>query len=124
MQPVIAVLSQAITSETLKNDPRFADYSSYVMSDYVQFFAGSGSRVIPILSTESDEVTLDKLSKINGVLFPGGAGDDLYKAKAEMVYKEAIKKNDGGEYFPLFGICMGFEDLAMFSATAGDSILT
>ena len=124
MQPVIAVLSQAITSDTLKNDPRFADYSSYVMSDYVQFFEGSGARVIPILSTESDEVTLDKLSKINGVLFPGGAGDDLYKAKAEMVYKEAIKKNDGGEYFPLFGICMGFEDLAMFSATAGDSILT
>ena len=32
--------------------------------------------------------------------------------------------NDGGEYFPLYGICMGFEDLAMFSATAGDDILT
>ena len=45
---------------------------------------------------------------INGVLFPGGAGDDLYRAKAEFIYKEAVKKNDGGEYFPLFGICMGF----------------
>ena len=107
-QPVIAVISQAITSETLKNDPRFDKYTSYVMSDYVQFFEGSGARVIPILSTETEEETMDKLSKINGVLFPGGAGDDLYRAKAEFIYKEAVKKNDGGEYFPLFGICMGF----------------
>lgn len=82
MQPVIAVISQAITSPTLQKDPRFTDYSSYVMADYVQFFEGSGARVIPILSTESDADTLDKLSKINGVLFPGGGGDDIYKAKA------------------------------------------
>ena len=43
---------------------------------------GSGARVVPILDTETDEVTLDKLLRLNGVLFPGGAGDDQYKAKA------------------------------------------
>ena len=54
MQPVIAVISQEITSQTLNDDPRFDKYKSYVMSDYVQYFEGSGARVIPILNTETE----------------------------------------------------------------------
>ena len=32
--------------------------------------------------------------------------------------------NDKGEFFPLWGICQGFEYLAMFAADEGDSVLT
>ena len=32
------------------------------MADYAQFMEGSGARVIPIVDTETDEVTLNKLS--------------------------------------------------------------
>ena len=68
-------------------NPKFAEYNSYIMADYAQFMEGSGARVVPILDTETDEVTLNKLLRLNGVLFPGGAGDDQYKAKAEFIYK-------------------------------------
>ena len=104
-------------------DPKFADYKSYIMADYAQFMEGSGARVIPILDTESEEETLKKLSLVNGVLFPGGAGDDQYKAKAEFIYKQAIELNDKGTYFPLLGICQGFEYLNIFASDAGDDIL-
>ena len=80
--------------------------------------------MIPIRDTETDADTLTKLSKINGVLFPGGAGDDQYKAKARFIYEQAIEMNDKGEFFPLWGICQGFEYLAMFAADEGDSVLT
>ena len=124
MQPVIGVITQKFFSKSLTDDPRFEKYNSFVMSDYVQFFEGSGARVIPILNTESEEETLRKLGLINAVLMPGGGGDDIYKEKARFIYNEAIKMNDSGTYFPLFGICLGIEDFAMFAATAGDDILS
>ena len=91
------------------HDPKFADYTSYIMADYAQFLEGSGARVVPIVDTETDEETLKKLSQLNGVLLPGGAPGKSYKAKAKFVYEQAIQLNDSGTYFPLFGICMGFE---------------
>ena len=85
---------------------------------------GSGARVIPIVDSEPDEDTLAKLDKIDGVLFPGGSGGDLYENKAHLVFEKAIEKNDNGEFFPLLGICMGFEFLAMFSSDAGHDVLS
>ena len=93
------------------------------MADYAQFLEGSGARVVPIIDTESDEQTLEKLSKLNGVLFPGGAPGKNYKSKAEFIYKQAIEMNDKGTYFPILGICMGFEFLNEFASDAGDHLL-
>ena len=76
-----------------------------MMADYAQYIEGSGARVVPIVDTESDEETLRKLAGLNGVLFPGGAGDGQYEAKARFIYEKAIEKNDGGEFFPLWGTC-------------------
>ena len=87
LQPVIGIVTQAVDQSMIDYDPTFADYSSYIMADYAQFMEGSGARVVPILDTETDEVTLKKLKQLNGVLFPGGAGDVEYKAKAEFIYK-------------------------------------
>ena len=122
-QPVIGIVSQAVP-EALKDKPEFAKYNSYVMADYVQFVEGSGARAIPIVDTETDEDTLAKLSKIDGVLFPGGGDTGAYKTKARYVYDQAIKKNDSGEYFPLWGICLGFEFLAEFASDAGSDLLS
>jgi gamma-glutamyl hydrolase len=46
------------------------------MSAYVKYMESSGARVVPIIWGEPENVTLDKLSKLDGVLFPGGDGDD------------------------------------------------
>jgi gamma-glutamyl hydrolase len=59
----------------MNKKPEFAKYTSYMMTSYVKYIEARGARVIPILYQDSKEVILDKLSKVNGVLYPGGGGD-------------------------------------------------
>jgi gamma-glutamyl hydrolase len=61
------------------------------------------------------------MSKLDGVLFPGGAGD--YYDLGQFVLKEAIAMNDAGKFFPIWGTCVGFERLSMWTADKPDSVL-
>jgi hypothetical protein len=45
------------------------------MASYVKYFESSGARVVPIILGEDWDITYDKLTKLNGVVFPGGDGD-------------------------------------------------
>lgn len=74
--PVIGVVSQTLEDE-MKVDPRFSKYQTYIMKSYVTWLESVGARVIPLIRGEQESVTLDKLSKVNAVLFPGGDGDYL-----------------------------------------------
>ena len=74
-QPVIGILSQTLEIE-MRNDSRFANYTSYIMGAYVKYIEASGARVVPIIWGEPEEDILEKLKHIDGVLFPGGDGDD------------------------------------------------
>jgi gamma-glutamyl hydrolase len=57
-------------------------------------------------------------------LIPGGAAlftaTDGYAAAAWELYKLAKQKNNAGIYFPVWGTCLGFELLAVFSANRTD----
>ena len=106
----------------MKTDPRFANYHSYVMFSYVDFAQSSGARVVPLVVNEAKEVTIDKLSKLNGVLFPGGDGD--YLEYGNFVYDQIKSYNDQGVFYPLWGVCMGYENLASYVADAGWDIMT
>lgn len=57
------------------SDPRFAKCDTYIMAAYVKFFESAGARVVPLIKGETQQQTFDKLSKLNGVVFPGGAGN-------------------------------------------------
>jgi gamma-glutamyl hydrolase len=46
------------------------------MGAYVKYIESSGARVVPIIWGEPEEDILEKLKHIDGVLFPGGDGDD------------------------------------------------
>mmetsp|Transcript_23072 Transcript_23072/g.35719 ORF Transcript_23072/g.35719 Transcript_23072/m.35719 type:complete len:94 (-) Transcript_23072:490-771(-) len=81
-----------------------------------------GARVVPLVMDEPWNTTLDKLSKINGVLYPGGNSD--YYDFGLKVFEEVKRRNDEGEFFPIFGICMGHEYLSMFTATNSSSVLS
>lgn len=118
-QPVIGVLSQPMP-DSLKDDPRFAGKTTYLMQAYVDFMEAAGARVIPILSDEDQATTDDKLSKVNGVLFPGGDGD--YLAKGEYIYKKLIAENDAGNFYPLWGTCIGYENMCIFAASNGNPL--
>lgn len=64
--------------------PEFDGMDSYIMASYVEFMTSAGARVVPLIFEEPQETTLAKLDKINGVLFPGGAGS--YHAWAEFIW--------------------------------------
>ena len=76
--------------------------------------------VVPLIMTDDNSVTDEKLSKINGVLFPGGGGD--YKEIGDYIYKSLIAKNDAGEQYPLWGTCLGFENMARFASDSGNPL--
>jgi hypothetical protein len=44
------------------------------MATYVEFLQGSGARVVPIIHGEDWSITLEKIHKLDGILFPGGEG--------------------------------------------------
>jgi len=71
---MIGILSQQLSGDLL-DDPRFEGYDSYMMASYVKYLEQSGARVVPLIMGEPIEVTMEKLSKLNGVFFPGGDGD-------------------------------------------------
>lgn len=51
---------------------------------------------------------------VNGVLFTGGwAKEGLYFETAKKIFKTALERNDVGDHFPVFGICLGFEIISM-----------
>jgi gamma-glutamyl hydrolase len=91
------------------------------MSAYVRYIEAAGARVIPLIRDDPDEVTLDKLSKIDGVLAPGGDGDYLKIGK--LIMDQVIKYNDEGHFYPMWGTCLGYENMALFTASKPDSVL-
>jgi gamma-glutamyl hydrolase len=91
------------------------------MSAYVKFLEGAGARVVSLVYDEPEEVTKEKLSKLDAVLSPGGGGDYLRIGK--LVLDEIKKYNDQVHFYPAWGTCLGFERLAIFTATDPDNIL-
>jgi len=103
------------------DDPRFEGYKSYIMKSYVDSVEAAGARVVPIIVGEPWQVTMDKLSKMNGVIFPGGDGDYLeFGRKLFWTIKEI---NDNGTYFPVWGTCMGYEYIVSYISPLGWDIL-
>ena len=62
---------------------------------------------MPIIYEEPEEVTLEKMSKLDGILLPGG--DDAYRKLARLVFDEVKRQNDAGTIMPMLAICQGFE---------------
>ena len=52
----------------------------------------AGARVVPLIMGEPEEVTMEKLSKLDGVLFPGGGGD--YTEWGGKIIAKIIEYND------------------------------
>jgi len=66
-------------------------------------------------------VTLEKLSKCNGVLFPGGDGD--YLEYGRFIFQKLKEYNDQGIYYPAWGTCLGFEDFMIYASDDGQALL-
>ncbi|XP_030550126.1 gamma-glutamyl hydrolase 2-like [Rhodamnia argentea] len=111
-RPVIGILSHPGdgASGRLNN----ASNASYIAASYVKFVESAGARVIPLIYNEPPEVLFEKLNMVNGVLFTGGwAKSGLYYETVKAIFKKVLAKNDAGDHFPLYAICLGFELLTM-----------
>ena len=87
------------------------------MTSYVKYMEAAGARVVPIIYGESEEETLEKLSKLDGVLFPGGDGDNY--DIGQFVFNELKKYNDAGHFYPAWGTCLGYENMIAYTTPAG-----
>ncbi|KAM9223209.1 gamma-glutamyl hydrolase isoform 2-T4 [Leptosomus discolor] len=118
-RPIVGILSQECH---FKKFHRFG--SSYIAASYVKFLESAGARVVPIRLNRSDEEYDKIFHSINGVLFPGG-GVDLktseYSRVAKIFYHKALEANDKGDYFPVWGTCLGHEELTYL--TSGQVLL-
>lgn len=120
-QPTIGILTQTLESGMKKN-PAFDGYTSYIMAAYVKYVEAQGARVVPIIYGESWETTKDKLDQLDGVLFPGGGGDYLEVGRKILDY--VTDQNDNGHFYPLWGTCLGYERLLIYTADLGKDVLT
>ena len=63
-----------------------------MMAAYVKFMEAAGARVVPLVLGESEKITMDKISKLDGVLFPGGGGD--YVDYGSKIIQKIMEYND------------------------------
>ncbi|XP_010358670.1 gamma-glutamyl hydrolase [Rhinopithecus roxellana] len=119
-KPIIGILMQKCRNKVMKNYGRY-----YIAASYVKYLESAGARVVPVRLdlTEKDYETLFK--SINGILFPGGSVDlrrSDYAKVAKIFYDLSIQGFHDGDYFPVWGTCLGFEELSLL--ISGEFLLT
>ncbi|XP_057680838.1 gamma-glutamyl hydrolase [Corythoichthys intestinalis] len=117
-KPIIGILAQDLSTP---KDDRIA----YIAASYVKFLESAGARVVPIMINQPDEEYRRLFKSINGVLFPGGGASIFssgYQRSAKIFYEMALEANLKGDYFPIWGTCLGMEQLLLL--TNGISLLT
>ncbi|XP_059900472.1 gamma-glutamyl hydrolase-like isoform X2 [Gadus macrocephalus] len=99
--PVIGILSQ----ESYSPPP---NVTSYIAASYVKYLESAGARVVPV-----------------SILFPGGGAHLItsgYARAAKIFYQLTIEANSRGDYFPVWGTCLGLEELTFL--TSGKLLLS
>ena len=112
-RPVIGIFTQPSCSSPFGFLP--SDYS-YIAGPYVQYLEAAGATIIPI-PWDLPNSTLDMLlDNVNGILFPGGGTSLGYNGEptafgwaGKYIIERAINKNQQGEYFPIWGTCLGYQ---------------
>ncbi|KAK2859715.1 hypothetical protein Q5P01_004335 [Channa striata] len=117
-KPIIGVLAQDVFS------PK-PNKTAYVAASYVKFLESAGARVVPVMINQTREEYERLFNSINGILYPGGGVSIIssgYARAAKIFYDLAIQANARGDYFPVWGTCLGFEQLTYL--TSGKNLLS
>ncbi|XP_063062666.1 gamma-glutamyl hydrolase-like [Engraulis encrasicolus] len=115
--PIIGILAQEMKKPDLHGN-------SYIAASYVKSLESAGARVVPVMVNQPEEDYRQLFHSINGMFLPGGAAnlmDSGYAKAANIFYRLALEANDQGDYFPIWGTCLGFEQLLVI--TAGENLL-
>ncbi|KAI5709649.1 hypothetical protein M8J75_002007 [Diaphorina citri] len=109
---VVGILSQEyVFSPGLAHD--YQGHKSYIAASYVKAVEASGAMVVPVFIGQTQEYYENIMNHINGLIIPGGAAyfnfTNGYKDAGKNLIHIAQKMNSRGDYFPILGICLGFE---------------
>lgn len=114
-RPIIGILAQ---------DTRSSYGSTYIPVTYVKYLQQAGARVVPIRGNQPEEYYKEMVAFTNGILLPGGAvsfATSQFARSAKFVWDMALKMNSAGDYYPIWGTCMGFQ--IMCNLTVGVNLL-
>lgn len=116
-RPIIGIMTQPHST---------SQDSSYLAASYVKFLESAGARVVPVHYDSSPLELTTLFKQINGLVMPGGGADlantTQMRRSGQVLYDLAVKANDAGDPFPIWGTCMGFQLLSLLTAQ-DDSIL-
>lgn len=114
LRPIIGVYTQPSSSDV----DQFGE--QFIAASYVKFVEGAGGRVVPIRYTLNTTEVETIFNSINGFLLPGGGVDfgtqHQYWQTLTTIYSLALKANAKGDYFPMWGTCMGFQELCLLQS--------
>jgi gamma-glutamyl hydrolase len=115
-RPVIGILTQPYWNATASPPP----FHQYIAASYVKWLESGGAVAIPIPYDADEPLVREIFSQINGILFTGGSVSKLPNS-ARWIWDLALESNRKGEYFPVWGTCLGFEYL--ITLTGGEGTL-
>lgn len=119
-RPIMGILTQEVTDDDLK---RFGN--TYIPTSYVTYIESGGARVMPIMLNQSFAEHEKIFRSLNGLLLIGGSVNletSEFAHIAEFYFRLAIKANDEGDYFPIWGTCLGLQLLTVL--VAGENLLS
>ena len=137
--PVIGILSLP-----LESDDRYQPANwTRISTSYIKYVEAAGAVAVPIYYNHTYEDLKALLHKLNGVLFTGGAVgffnsdadggvnffDPITQSYSDLgrtanyIYQEAIKMNENGIHFPLWGTCMGHQLIMTIESRKMDIII-
>lgn len=113
-RPIIGVLTQ-------ETDDELREYGeAYIAASYIKYLESAGARVAPIRNDLTTKEYKELFSYINGLLVPGGAVNLItsgYAKATKVFYDETISAAEREDMFPLWGTCLGFEELMTITAS-------
>ncbi|XP_061755375.1 gamma-glutamyl hydrolase isoform X4 [Nerophis ophidion] len=119
-RPVTGILTQIVSDAAMKPYG-----STYIPASYVKYIESAGSRVMPIKLTLTTAEYENIFRRINGLLLIGGASNletSDFARVSKIFYQLALKANDAGDFFPIWGTCLGMQLLTVL--VAGQNLLT
>lgn len=91
---------------------------------YVKGLNIAGARVVPLFFNHSLEESKAKIDKCNGLFYAGGDAGQDYTDWGHELFNYVLELNDQGIYYPIWGTCLGFENLAQFTSSDPDNVLS
>lgn len=121
----IGVITQPNTEYkiyTKNTNGTFSEENSYIASSYVKYVEQTGAVALLIPYDLPLEELNAVMNQTNGILFPGGAAALLnrtsetptpYMNRINYMVQYAKQRNDAGQFFSIWGECLGFEEMVL-----------